>query len=163
MDKKRDIGKSGVHNGKAEWATLNEMFDVLKKTPGFDMVGGVFTFSANVKDTTMNGTKQTALSVDVQDKEKAAERLTEIVREQEEHSSIHGASIHMNEGLLHPKDDILHLMISGVQDAPDVRKVWDLLLEMLNRMKRETNTRFKEFTPEGAEYYKPKDPTKTFD
>ncbi|MHA1712791.1 MAG: molybdenum cofactor biosynthesis protein MoaE [Candidatus Ranarchaeia archaeon] len=160
---RKDFGKTGIHAGKENWATLDDMRDVLWKQPGIEKVGGVFTFSANVKDTTMEGKKQTALSVDVENKDYAASRLKEIVKDTEKHPLVHGASIHMNEGLLHPRDDILHLMITGVQDAPQVREVFDLLLEMLNRLKRETKTRFKEYTTDGAAYYKPKDPTKTFD
>ena len=156
-------GKTGIHYGQENWSTLDNMYATLSELSGFENVGGIFTFSANVKDTTMAGKKQTALSVDVQDNADANEKIQEIVADMENHPLVHSASIHMNEGLLHPKDDILQLMIAGLQDAPQVREMFDLILAMLNRLKRETNTRFKEHTAEGAEYYKPKDPTKTFD
>ena len=163
MSTKKEIEKSGIHSGKEEWASLDEIQAALWKEKDIMKVGGVFSFSANTKDTAMDGTKQSAISVDIENKEAAKEIIKQIIIDAEKHELIHAAALHMNEGILHPKDDILHLMIAGVQDAPQVRQMFDLLLEMLNRLKRETSTRFKEYTEKGAKYYQPPDPSKTFD
>jgi molybdopterin synthase catalytic subunit len=155
--------KTGIHHGKEEWVSLDEIQAVLWEEKDIVKVGGVFTFSANTKDTAMDGSKQSAISVDVENKKNAEQQIAQIIKDIEKHELIHSAALHMNEGVLHPKDDILHIMIAGVQDAPQVRQMYDLVLEILNRLKRETSTRFKEFTEKGAEYYQPEDPTKTFD
>lgn len=160
---RKTADKIGIHRDAPAWVSLDQMIDSLSALPNYNLVSGIISFSANIKDVTMDGHPQVALSVDVQDKTLALGRMEEIAKDAEQDPLVHSVSLNKNEGLLKPGDDLGHILIASPYASTRLRDVFTVLEHIVNRLKRETKIRFKEHTPTGAAYYQPKDPTKTYD
>ena len=155
------MAKVGVH-GSAGGVSLNDIVALLKQDPKIGDVGAIVTFSGIVKTSTMGKQAQTQLEVDLVPEE-VQKVLEKIVEETEKKDIIAAVSIHFNYGILQAPGDILHIAMAGTQGPERVPDFFNILYEVLNRVKRETNIRFKEHTPDGAEFYKPPDSSKSFD
>ena len=155
------IGKVGVHR-KVGAVSLNDIVALLKQDPRIGNVGAIVTFTGIVKTSTMGKKAQTQLEVALTP-ETVQKTLEKIVEETEKKDIIAGVSIHFNYGILQAPGDILHIAMAGTQGPERVPEFFNILVEVLNRVKRETEIRFKEHTPDGAEFYKPPDSSKSFD